>query len=863
MSAVALALAAALSGVGCSDNTAATADTAQSSSTAQSPSAAESKAANAANVAPGAPGNTPTWAFAGKTGIGTSYEPYVDGKYQGSEANPMSRVWFSTANGVLTETMYGLIHNAQLRELSFIVKGTNFVDVETKDTIHSQRYLHTDQSGNPESLALVLDNRDKEGKYRIEKQIITDPHRDALVMRVTISAMADGLTAYLYADPQMDNGGADDIAYLDDTGFIAAQATPAAGGMQSAMSIQASVPFVARQVGFEGRSAGIEAILAGKPLEGYSQTFSGAAANAAGANGGNDNAASDNQGNSNIGNSNIGNVALTAELATLNKGESVSFDLVLGFAAASNVDDAAKAASQTAKASLGAGFDKLADDFAGNSASPGWRQYLKSLKSLNTMAGHTADGGKLLNISAMVLKAQEDKTHAGALIASLSNPWGDTIDAIKPSTGYKAVWPRDFYQCAMAFLAMGDADTAKVAFEYLKQIQAGPNLKGYEGVPGWFLQKTHVDGETEWVAVQLDQTAMPIMLGWKLWQAGVLSPDEAKSWYHSMLKPAAEFLVSGGEVSLDWNKRQITPPVTQQERWEEQEGYSPSTMAALITGLNAAAALARHASDIEAAERFEAAATRFGASLGKHTVTHTGSLAAHPYIVRLSPNGEPDTDAKLADNNGRPGLDQRLVLDAGFLELVRYGVVDANDAVVQSTLKLVDSENLDENLRLKYSFTTKAGASFPGFRRYGNDGYGEDTQSGANYYETGSNSANQRGRVWPFFTGERGHYELAALTHGGKALDDSARNQLIGTYVAGMESFANEGGMLPEQVWDGVGNPTRFSYQHGQGTNSATPLAWTHAEYVKLVRSVTDGKVWDGYPFKQTASLTQKQAAAK
>ncbi|WP_372870888.1 glycoside hydrolase family 15 protein [Shewanella sp.] len=827
LSALSLAVVAALA-AGCND---------------KAPKPAEDSSATSIDVsiAPGAPGATPTWAFAGKTGIGTSYEPYMDGKYQGSDANPLSRVWFSVADGVLTETMYGLIHNAQLRELSFIIKGKDFVDFEAKDTSHSQRYLHTDAQGRPESLALVLENTDKDGQYRIEKQLITDPHRDALVMKVTITAMADGITPYLYADPQMDNGGVDDIAYLSDGGFIAAQgSTTDAKGDTSAMSIRTSVPFIARQVGFEGVSSGVEAIKQGSALSGFSQTFEGAPDEA----------------------KQLGNIALSGQFAPLNKGETLSMEVVLGFGKASSIAAAADAAENTAEASLDTGFDALAADFAGNDKAQGWRQYLKSLPALNAMAKQTADGGKLLNLSAMVLKAQEDKTHAGALIASLSNPWGDTIAAVTPSTGYKAVWPRDFYQCAMAFLAMGDTQTPKVAFEYLKQIQAGPNLAGYEGVPGWFLQKTHVDGEIEWVAVQLDQTAMPVMLGWKLWQAGVLSDDEARSWYQEMLKPAADFLVSGGAVSLDWNKRSITPPKTQQERWEEQEGYSPSTMAAVITGLNAAAALARHAGDEQSAMTYANAASDYAAQLSSLTVTSTGPLAAHPYIVRLSPNGEPNSSAKLADNNGRPGLDQREVLDAGFLELVRYGVVSADNPLIRDSLALVDSEALSDNLRVKYNFVTRSGNPFPGFRRYGNDGYGEDTQTGANYAEKGENSPNQRGRVWPFFTGERGHYELAAVTQNGNALSDEARQALVSIYVAGMESFANAGGMLPEQVWDGIGDATRFQYKPGDGTNSATPLAWTHAEYVKLVRSVTDGAVWDGYPFKTDASFGEAKEPA-
>ncbi|OYW25885.1 MAG: hypothetical protein B7Z44_17775, partial [Caulobacter sp. 12-67-6] len=67
------------------------------------------------------------------------------------------------------------------------------------------------------------------------------------------------------------------------------------------------------------------------------------------------------------------------------------------------------------------------------------------------------------------------------------------------------------------------------------------------------------------------------------------------------------------------------------------------------------------------------------------------------------------------------------------------------------------------------------------------------------------------------------------------------------TYVKAMELFANDGLLIPEQVWDGVGADTAHPYVRGEGTDSATPLAWSHAEYVKLLRSVADGVVWDSY----------------
>ena len=152
---------------------------------------------------------------------------------------------------------------------------------------------------------------------------------------------------------------------------------------------------------------------------------------------------------------------------------------------------------------------------------------------------------------------QEDRTHAGALIASLSNPWGDTVDASKPSTGYKAVWPRDFYQVAMAMAALGDRETPLAAFHYLPQVQVSASTPGNTGATGWFLQKTEVDGTLEWAAVQLDQTAMPIMLGYRLWNLGWMSDGDMADMYRRMIKPAADFLVDGGKIGLLWNDAEI------------------------------------------------------------------------------------------------------------------------------------------------------------------------------------------------------------------------------------------------------------------------------------------------------------------
>lgn len=763
-------------------------------------------------TAPGAPGKSSLWSYSGKTGIGTSFEQYTNGAYSDSGATGViSKVWFSVAQGILTETMYGLIHEAQLQELQFFIQGNDplgkkWLDEEKKDTISTIEYLNTDPQGRPTSLAYKIVNKDKDGKYEIEKHIFTDPDSQALMMRVQFRAFEDGITPYIFVNPSIANTGSNDSASYANNTWTASEGS-------TSMSLKTNAPVLQSTVGFEGVSDGITEV---KQTGSLTKTYTST---------GNDK----------------GNVAFTLQLNSLKKDESTQWDLVLGFGKSPAESQAA--AEQT----LAKGYDKVLAHYNGEGDAIGWQDFLASLPALEKLSATATDGGKLLYTSAMVLKAQEDKTHAGAFIASLSNPWGDIKPAEKSATGYKAVWPRDFYQVAMAMLALGDTQSPRVAFEYLEKVQAGPNVKGYVGTPGWFLQKTHVDGEVEWVGVQLDQTAMPIMLGWRLWKEGVLSDADIGNWYNKMLKPAANFLVDGGPVKILWNDTIINPPYTQQERWEEQPGYSPSTTAAVIAGLVSAADIATHSGDTENAKRYLAAADNYSKNLESLLFTTKGSLTGElgngKYYLRMNTKQNPNEIAPLEERNGQIIPDQSQVIDGGFLELVRYGVRAATDNNIQETLPEYDNQKLPDLLRVKYEFTfPDVEGTFPGWRRYGIDGYGEDTTTGAGYAAINDTSTKeQRGRVWPFFTGERGHYELQ-LAKANKNLDTE---KLRNTYVKAMELFANEGMMLPEQVWDGVGNNSVYNFTLGEGTNSATPLAWTHAEYVKLLRSLSDEKVWD------------------
>ncbi|RZJ96112.1 MAG: glucan 1,4-alpha-glucosidase, partial [Brevundimonas sp.] len=237
--------------------------------------------------------------------------------------------------------------------------------------------------------------------------------------------------------------------------------------------------------------------------------------------------------------------------------------------------------------------------------------------------------------------------------------------------------------------------------------------------------------------------------------------------------------------------------------------------------------------------RYQAAADDYASKVEARMFTTEGAYGDGRYFLRLSRNENPNDHGVIGESNGQPAPAEDRVIDGGFLELVRYGVRAASAPSIVDTLPEYDDQMREDRYRVRYDLN---GA--PGFRRYGNDGYGETTDTGANYGDGGM-SPGQRGRVWPIFTGERGHYEVAAASANGP-LSAEARERIRRTYVHGMESFANDGLLLPEQVWDGVGaNP--HGYRNGQGTDSATPLAWTHAEYLKLLRSLADGQVWDRY----------------
>jgi glucoamylase len=469
-----------------------------------------------------------------------------------------------------------------------------------------------------------------------------------------------------------------------------------------------------------------------------------------------------------------GNVAQTAE-TRLDGRRHQHLQLALGFG------DSAKGALKTARASLGRGFEHVASDYA-----RGWHHYLRSLKPEPQSA---APYGAEYDVSLMTLAAHEDKTYRGGFVASPTMPWAWGTGFEQPVSGvYHAVWSRDLYQIVTAMLAAGDRGAAERALEYLFARQQKPD--------GSFPQNTFVDGTPHWTNVQMDEVAFPIVLAWQLGR------DDAAT-YADHVKRAADYIVANG-------------PKTQQDRWENQDGWSPGTIGAEIAGLVCAADLARKAGDDASAARYEATADEWQRSVEAWTATTNGPYSTKPYYLRLTKDASPDDGSTYSiGDSGPTAADERTVVDPTFLELVRLGVKKPDDPTILNSIAVTDEQIAVDTPNGRF------------WHRFNFDGYGE-TKEGAPWNSFPAGSLTTIGRAWPIFAGERGEYELAAGT--------SADARL-----AAMAGAANEGGMIPEQVWDDHPPSGQPGFPPGEGTLSATPLAWSHAQFVRLAWSIQAG----------------------
>ena len=688
--------------------------------------------------APGAPGEHAGWTPANKDGFGTA-------------KNRESLVWFTLAQGELTEVYYPDLSTPAVRDLQFIVSdGLTFAEREHIPEkgfgeAHENKIPYTVDDAtehrvellDPHSLSFRQTNTARSGKYRIIKTYATDPRRNTLLIDVLFESLGDQrLDLYVLFDPALSNDGKDDTGLSADGALWAFDA-------RAASAVMARPAFEKVSSGYLGTSDGWIDLRQDRVMD-WS-----------------------------YGHAPAGNVVQMAKTA-LDGQRAKRMTVSIGFGR--GVEEASAAAFESLKLS----FDQIAAEYAQT-----WHRYLEPLhppRSVETEALKAKYA-----VSMMVLAAGEDKLHPGAFIASPTMPWlwGKPPDWVPVSDAYHLVWPRDLYQIATALFAAGDQDAAKRSVDFMFKVQQRPD--------GSFTQNTTVDGTVKWDNIQLDEVAFPIVLAY---QTG----HHDAGLYREHIKKAADYLVAHG-------------PRTRQERWENQDGYSPSTIAAEIAGLVTAAQIARQYGDDAAATRYEETGDRFAKDVEPLTLAQRGPLSEKPYYLRLTKTGKPSVEDEYRIGDGGPSRrDQRLEVDMGFLELVRLGVKDARDPNIVSSLQVGD-----EALKVN----TPNGDFW---RRFPSCGYGETVQ-GAPWFVAPDDSRSTIGRAWPIFSGERGEYALLA-------------GQSATPYLISMANAANEGLMMPEQVWDDHAPAGQPGFAKGTGTYSATPLLWSHAQFVRLALSI-------------------------
>jgi len=653
----------------------------------------------------------------------------------GTSTTLQSKVWFTLRDGVMTEVYYPTVDVANVRMLQFIIVSADGkrVETEAEDTTHRAEIV------DPQALIFRQINTAKSGDYTITKTYVTDPERSSVLVDVAFHwnvAGACRCSLYVYYDPSLNNSGMHDTAWINGSWLVASDAD-----IVSALTV-ANYGLDDETNGYFGVSDGLTQLQRKGSLTQYLRAADGNAVQ-------------------------VARVGLPFGVATMR----ARFNLVLSFG--HNPDEAI----ENGQASVVKGFELARAEYE-----RGWHDYVKTLHRVEPKYQ------KQFNIAAMVLKAHEDKTYRGAMVASLTVPWGGGENANeRGSGGYHTVWARDLYQVATAFDAMGDRAAAVRALDYLFTVQQKKD--------GSFPQNSWLDGKAAGGGLQMDEVAYPLILAYQLHRV------DRETWTKHV-KPAADFLIRKG-------------PQTPQERWEEESGYSPSTIAAEIAGLVCAAEIARRNHDEASAKTYLATADDWARHVDRWTATKTGVYGDKNYYIRITENDNPNDGAPLEINSNGGTFDERAVVDAGFLELVRLGIKRARDPLILKSLAVVDKVIKVE---------TPQGAAW---YRYNHDAYGERDDGGR--YDARSG----RGRLWTLLTGERGQYELA---RGQKSL---ARSRLDA-----MMSFANDGGMIPEQVWDKQQAPAP-DFRFGKGTGSATPLAWAMAQFIRLAVNLQAGRNLD------------------
>ncbi|HEY8723712.1 MAG TPA: glucodextranase DOMON-like domain-containing protein [Gaiellaceae bacterium] len=701
----------------------------------------------------------------------------------GTARNTASKVWYTVAGGVLSDVYYPTIDNTNVETLRYIVTdGSTFTDVQGRDTTYTVAALPG--SG---GMGCRVTTSAKSGKWQLVTDYITDPARNTLLMNVSFkTSVPNGLRLYQRFDPTVNgnggggsgNGGADSALTDTSTGrpILVADdpsTTTNAANRDYAQPVYLALdaPFTTELTnGFAGSASDGLVELDGS----HALTTSYAAAN-------------------------NGNVVQTARVA--GSGKTIQFTAALGFGSTQ------AGAVGTAESSLQGGWPGALDAFKS-----GWQGYdagLNQPPTVHALPGIAAPRVAQLRdeyyVSANVLKAVEDKTFAGALVAAPASPWGQAISAGDPQNtffgSYREVFARDLYEIWTGLMADGDTATAKDATLFLFDRQQRPD--------GSMPRNSLVNGKLapDSFGTQLDETAYPLLMADELH----LTDHDL---YEQHIKPAANFVAAHG-------------PSFGVERWEEQSGYSPSSIAAEIAGLIAAADLADANHDPVSAAIWRGTADDFQRSIKSWTVTTSGPFAPR-YFIRLSKTGDPNAAITYNLGNGGPTLDQREVIDQGFLELTRLGELRAADPDILASLPVVDA---------KIRSTTAAG---DGFHRYNGDGYGDRSSDGRPWAPSGEGN----GHLWPALSAERAEQQLQTGDTAGGA-----------TFLDSMARMASGIGLIPEQNWENLdlapsafgSDPTMASigFVNGGAAGSAAPLDWSAGAFVRLARDLATGTLVD------------------
>ena len=662
-----------------------------------------------------------------------------------------SRLWATIGHGVVNEVFWPSTGRPRLRDLTFYLVGEN----RWHDLKRIARYRLAQPTPTLPLLTVVHDGDD----YALTLEVLPDPDRDVLLLRYGVEGPYE---LAIVAAPHLAENGVCDAAWVDSGELFACSGS-------EAMCVATSEPLAQCSAGYVGRSDGWQDLARNGRL-----TFTHDRAGP-------------------------GNVALSAALGSAQGVIAVAFG------------ESAVGARTLARCSLAEAFDAVRDAFVAQWTA--WRErsglhallesaQVSERSDRRKRRGGRKDGSDIdididIDIekrltdealfSATVLKIHEDRTYPGAFVASLSVPWGNSSDSLG---GYHLVWPRDATLAAFGLISIGQIEDAVRVLGHLQSAQM-PD--------GRWPQNYFPSGKPFWTGVQLDEAAFPVLLAAKLKSLGVEETAGADSLgVRRMVRAAIAFVARTG-------------PASDQDRWEENPGINPFSLAVAIAALVAAEPWLdgdERAYALDLADDWNARLEGWCHVTGTHLAADVGVTG---YYVRIASAraGPVGNDEIMLRNRSGERISAASLVAMDFSYLSRLGLRAPDDPRIVDTIKVVDHV-----LRVE----TPSGSVY---HRYNDDGYGEHAD-GSPFDGDGI------GRGWPLLVGERGHLALG--------LGEDCR-----PHLQTMLACASAGGLLPEQVWDTTAIPERGLFP-GRPSGSAMPLLWAHAEFLKLFVARRTGK---------------------